>query len=377
MDSCVLGVGMTRFTRQPERTPASLAVEAARNALSDAGADWADVDAIFVGSFFLHQGLGQRLFIETPLLGKPIVNLENACASSGTAMREGLAWLEAGFCNTALVVGVETLSRLDGTLGPAEEDLSGYLGGTFATSYALKARHYMDAYGLTERQLAAVAVKSRMQGRLNPLAHFREAVTIEQVLGSPMIADPLTRLQCCPNVDGAAAALLSRNDHAKRFPAKPVRVLASSMVSGRRRDHQASEWDATRRAASAAYEQAGLGPADLDVVEVHDAFTIGEIAHYEDLGLCARGEGGAYAESNRSALGGGGVVVNPGGGLLSRGHPLAASGLAQVHELVYQLRGRAEDRQVAKARIGLAHIMGGNISELDSNACLVHILEGS
>lgn len=377
MDSCVVGVGMTRFTRQPERTPASLAVEAVRNALSDAGAVWADVDAIFVGSFFLHQGLGQRLFIETPLLGKPIVNLENACASSGTAMREGLAWLEAGFCNTALVVGVETLSRLDGTLGPAEEDLSGYLGGTFATAYALKARHYMDAYGLTERQLAAVAVKSRSQGRFNPLAHFREAVTLEQVLGSPMIADPLTRMQCCPNVDGAAAALLSRNDYAKRFPAKPVRVLASSMVSGRRRDHHESEWDATRRAASAAYEQAGLGPADLDVVEVHDAFTIGEIAHYEDLGLCAKGEGGAYAESNRSALGGGGVAVNPGGGLLSRGHPLAASGLAQIHELVHQLRGRAENRQVANARIGLAHIMGGNISELDSNACLVHILQGA
>lgn len=137
MRSYVLGAGMTRFTWQPERTPDALAVEAARMALDDAGADWDDVDAIFVGSFYQHQGIGQRLFIQTPLLGKPIVNVENACASGGTAMREALAWIEAGFCRTALAVGIETLSRLNGkTLGPPEEDLSGYLGGTFATSYA-------------------------------------------------------------------------------------------------------------------------------------------------------------------------------------------------------------------------------------------------
>jgi acetyl-CoA acetyltransferase len=378
MRSNVIGVGMTRFTRQPERSPDELAVEAVRGALDDAGADWSDVDAIFVGSFYLHQGIGQRLFIQTPLLGKPIVNVENACASGGTAMREALAWIEAGFCRTALAVGIETLSRLGGkALAPPEEDLSGHLGGTFATSYALKARRHIDAHGLSERELAAVTVKSRAHARHNPLAHFRHETTLEEVLASPMIADPLTRLQCCPNVDGAAAVFLGSDEVARRFSAPPVRLLASSMVSGRRRDHVDCEWDATRRAAGLAYEQAGLGPRDVDVVEVHDAFTIGEIAHYEDLGLCAHGEGGAYAASGRASVGGGGTPVNPSGGLLSRGHPLAASGLAQVHELTQQLRGRAGARQVRGARTALAHIMGGNVSELDSNACLVHILQAA
>ncbi|MGE0807172.1 MAG: thiolase family protein [Burkholderiaceae bacterium] len=378
MRSYVLGAGMTRFTRQTERSAESLVVEAVRRALDDAGADWNDVDAVFVGSFYLHQGLGQRLLMQTPLLGKPVVNVENACASSGTAMREALAWLEAGFCRTALAVGVETLTRMDSSgLGPPDEDLMGWFGGTFASSYALKARRHIDAYGLRPEQLAAVTVKSRRHAQHNPLAHFREPTTVEAVLASPMIADPLTRLQCCPNVDGAAAVLLGVDEVLPRFAAPPLRVLASSMVSGRRRDHRDSEWDAVRRAAQAAYEQAGLGPSDLDLIEVHDACSIAEITHCEDLGLCAAGEGGAYVAGGKATIGGGGVAVNPSGGLLSRGHPMGASGLAQIHELALQLRGRAGARQVADARTGLAHIMGGNVSELDSNACLVHILQAA
>lgn len=239
----------------------------------------------------------------------------------------------------------------------------------------MKARHYIDEYGLLSEQLAAVTVKSRANAQHNPLAHFGTPTTIDEVLASPMIADPLTRLQCCPNVDGAAAVFLGSDAVATRYGPAPLRVLASSMVSGRRRDHKDCHWDATLRAAQSAYEQAGMGPLDIDVVEVHDAFTIGEIAHYEDLGLCGRGEGGAYAASGRASIGGGGTPVNPGGGLLSRGHPLAASGLAQIYELTQQLRGRAGANQVEGARTALAHIMGGNVSELDSNACLIHILQ--
>lgn len=378
MRSFLLGVGMTRFTRQSERTPQVLAMEAARAALADAGAAWQDVDAVFVGSFYLHQGLGQRLFMNTPLMGRPFVNVENACASGGTAMREALAWIEAGFCRTALAVGVETLTRMDATaLGPPEEDRAGHFGGTFASAYALKARHHMDDHGLTPAQLAAVTVKSRRHAAHNPFAHFREPTSIEEVLASPMIADPLTRMQCCPNVDGAAAVLLGGEDARERFGSAPLRFLASSMVSGRRRDHRDSEWDAVRRAARLAYEQAGLGPADLDLVEVHDATTIAEITHTEDLGLCAIGEGGAYAERGDGAIGGAGVTVNPSGGLISRGHPMGASGLAQMHEIALQLRGRAGPRQIEGARTGLAHIMGGNVSDLDSNACLVHILQAA
>jgi len=378
VDSRIVGVGMTQFTRQPARTPASLAVEAVKATLADAGASWDQVDAIFVGSALLHQGVGQRLLMGTPLLGKPIVNVENACASSGTAMREGLAWLEAGFARAVLVIGVETLTRMSGTvLAPPEEDLAGYLGGTFATAYALKARRHMEVHGLTREEMAAVTVKSRNQAKHNAYAHFRQPMTIDQVLAEPLIADPLTRSQCCPNVDGAAAALLVRGDALDEYSNSGVRIVASAMVSGKRRDHQDAEWDATRRAARAAYESSGIGPEDVDVVEVHDAFTIGEIIHYEDLGLCPPGEGGKYAATGMAAVGGGGTPVNAGGGLLSRGHPLGASGLAQIFELTQQLRGAAGAYQVEGARTALAHIMGGNVSELDSNACAVHILQAA
>ncbi len=376
MRTTLLGTGMTRFTRQTERTPESLVLEAVQNALRDSGTPWGAVDAVFGGSFYLHGGLSQRLLLNTPLMGKPMVNVENACASGGTALREALAWIEAGFCRTALVFGVETLTRMDSSaLGPPEEDISGYFGATFASAYALKARRHMDRYGLTREQLASVTVKSRQHAAHNPLAHFREPTTVEAVLATPSIADPLTRSQCCPNVDGAAAVILSADPPAAGSGLAPIRILASAMVSGRRRDHSDSQWDVVRRAGQAAYAQAGLGPQDLQLIEVHDASTIAEITHCEDLGLCAAGEGGAYIAAGHASIGGGGVVVNPSGGLLSRGHPMGASGLAQIHEIATQLRGRAGPRQIANAKTALAHIMGGNVSELDSNACLVHIFQ--
>ena len=376
MRSYLLGTGMTRFTQQKERTAESLVLEAVQQALADTGAVWEDIDAIFVGSFYLHGGLGQRLLMNTPLLGKPIVNVENACASGGMAMREAIAWIEAGFCRTALVIGVETLTRMDvSALGPADEDIAGFFGSTFASFYGLKARRHIDRYGLTLAQLACVTVKSRLHAAQNALAHFREPTTVEAVLASPMIADPLTRSQCCPNVDGAAAVVLGSSEVFEKNKVQPIRIVASSMVSGRRRDNKDSEWDAVRRAAALAYEQAGLGPRDLDLVEVHDATTIAEITHCEDLGLCLAGEGGLYVQSGQASIGGTGVVVNPSGGLLSRGHPMGASGIAQVHEIALQLRGAAGLRQIVGARTGLAHIMGGNVSELDSNASMVHIFQ--
>jgi acetyl-CoA acetyltransferase len=234
----------------------------------------------------------------------------------------------------------------------------------------------MDHYGTTREQLAAVSVKNRANGAANPYAHFKSAVTAEEVLASPMISDPLTLLQCCPNVDGAAAVVVMSDEAAKRAGIdRPVRVAGVGVTSGRALDVVGAEPDATERAAAIAYEAAGIGPHDVDVCEVHEPFTIAEILHVEGLGFCAPGEGGNYIESGKAGIGGDGVAVNPSGGLISRGHPLGASGAAQVVEIVQQLRGEAGSRQREGARVGLAHIMGGNISELDSNACVIHIFE--
>lgn len=247
------------------------------------------------------------------------------------------------------------------------------LGLVTPASFALRAQRHMHEFGTRPEQLAAIAVKNRAHAAHNPIAMFRQPVTQAEVLASPMIATPLTRLQCCPIADGAAALVLVGERLARRLGAT-VRVAASVLTTGTYGTApDLARWETDRRAAGLAYEQAGLGPADLNVVECHDAFTIAELLHYEGLGLCPPGAGGAYVESGAAALGGR-TPVNPSGGLLSRGHPVGATGVAQVVEIAHHLQARADGRQVAGARVGLAHCMGGD-KDGDTKSCTITILQ--
>lgn len=373
-DVVVLGVGMTRFTKAPDRGVEDLGQEAILAALADAGVDRSDVSAAMCGTVHQHPGVGQRLLKRVGMTGLAIVNVENACASGSTAFREAYAWILAGLADIVLAVGVESLSRDKGLVTLEPHDYVLAHGMTLPAVYALLAKHHMEEYGTTARQFAAVAAKSHANASLNPYAHFTEPKSVAQVLEAPLIADPITLFQCCPRTDGCAAVVLASARAARRFTRDPVKIVGSGLASGHLQTRISAAPDVTRRTAGLVYEMAGVGPGDVDVAEVHDAFAPGELLAYEELGFCAEGEGGSYIESGRSSIGGDGVAVNPSGGLLGRGHPFGATGLAQIAELTWQLRNQAGDRQVANARVGLAHTMGGTLLDLEANACAIHIL---
>jgi len=370
---------MTPFGKHLERSLRDLGREACLAALRDAGVRPSEVESGYCGNALApalqgETGVGQSVLWEVGVRGIPVVNVENACASGSTALHEGWKAIAGGFCDTVLVVGVEKSVMPKGTmLNVGAAELEAQLGDVFPGTFALMAQQHMARYGTTREQIARVAVKNSGHGALNPYAQRRKALTIEEVLGSPMIADPLTLYSCCPNSDGAAAVVLAGAARARRSGGRAIRVAGSSLTSGRydaRRD--LTFWPSEIAAARQAYEQAALGPEDVGVVEVHDAFTICEIVHCESLGLCPPGAGGRLIEEGATALGGR-VPVNPSGGLLARGHPVGASGVAQAVEIAWQLRGEAGDRQVAGARVGLAQIMGGS-QQGDARACTVHIL---
>jgi benzoylsuccinyl-CoA thiolase BbsB subunit len=263
-----------------------------------------------------------------------------------------------------------------GVIPPRQEDLEGLQGLTLPSYFAMVARRHMYEYGTTIEQLAKVSVKNHRNGCLNPYAQFQKEITFEEICNAPMVADPLTVLHCCPTGDGAAATILCNEDVVKRYDAKPIKLVASVMKSGTYdggwRDLTTN--DQTRRAAQGAYEISGIGPEDLNVIELHDCFTISEIFHYENLGLCNKGEGGRLIEEGETEMTGK-IPVNPSGGLLAKGHPLGATGIAQIIEIVWQLRGEAGKRQVSGAKVGLAHCVGGVIDGLDLGACTIHILK--
>ena len=372
MTAYVLGVGTTAFTRMTERRIEDVGAEAIVASLDDAGIGREHLEAVFCGSVFGGVGIGQRLMREVGVSRIPIMNTENACASSGVALRQAVAWIESGAAGLVLVVGIEMLTQLGGGLVQSDaRGLSAEVGLTLPGLYAMHAHRYLSRWGATAEDLALVAVKNRSNGALNPKAHFQTPVSLAEVLASPMIADPLTRLQCCPNVDGASALVVSAE---ALSGARAIRIAGWGMTSGNDLDIVGSEPEATRAAAQIAYETAGIGPEDIDVCELHEPFTIAEIEHSESLGFAEAGSGARFVREGRFDIGSPGVAINPSGGLLARGHPLGASGGAQIVELVTQLRGEAGPRQVAGARTGLAHIMGGNIPEIDSSACVVHVL---
>jgi acetyl-CoA acetyltransferase len=318
---------------------------------------------------------GQRVLGRLGMTGMPIINVENACSSGSSALSLGCMAIASGQHDVVMVMGIEKLTKFNGGTIPLEKDDWEVSNGLVMPAlYAMRARRYMHEFGLTKEQLASVVVKSRRHAALNPDAQLQKETTVEEVLASRMIADPFTLFQCCPTGDGAAVIILCAEKLAHRFSNKPVNVVASHVASGLfesgPRDMTSPE--ITVRCAEDTYEEAGIGPEDIDVAEVHDAFTSAELMYYEAFGFCERGEAAHMLESGASSLGGR-IPVNPSGGLLSKGHPVAVTGAAQVVEVVRQLQGRCGKRQVTGAKVGLTHATGGGISGFDHGVCAIHI----
>jgi benzoylsuccinyl-CoA thiolase BbsB subunit len=307
-----------------------------------------------------------------------MINVENACAGGATALRGIFKEIADDHYDIGIAIGVESMTTSPVArklIPPSKEDLDGKLGLTMPAYFALIARRQMEQYGTTVEDFAQVSVKNHHHGCLNPFAQYRKELTLTEILNSRMICDPITLLMCCPNTDGAAAAILCAGDIAKRYTTKPVKIIGSALLSG---GYKCFQQDITvsplgSKTAMMAYEMGGVGPDDLDVVELHDAFASEEILRYEDLGLCKPGEGTRLIREKETWVGGR-IPVNPSGGLLSLGHPLSATGVRQIVEIVQHLRGQAGERQTNRARVGLAHMMGGTVAGLEAGACSVHIL---
>jgi len=383
MRAAIAGVGMTRFGKCQGTPLKQLAAEATLAACRDAGVDTAAIDAAFVSNSLAGLITGQEAVRAQTVLapigirGVPVMSVENACASGSTALWLAIRAVTSGEARCALALGVEKMSHPDrartmtalmsGAMDAEAVCASGgQVGGNFMEVYAEEVRHHMEKFGSTIEDFAAVAVKNHEHGSLNSLAQYRDRYTLEEVLNSPMVAFPLTRLMCSPIGDGAAAVLVLPETADRSAPV----VLASTLRSGSVGLTEEVN-DATLTARNA-YEQAGLGPADIDVAEVHDAAAPAEIFAYEDLGFAARGDGPRLVRDGITAIGGR-LPVNTSGGLESRGHPIGATGLAMTTEIVLQLRRDAGERQVADARVGLVHNMGGYVLE-STAACSIHIL---
>lgn len=377
-DVYVAGIGQTSFGKTPERSLEQMGQEAVRSALLDAGLQKSDIDAAFCANVLGGMLAGQRVLRDLGMTGMPIKNIENACSSGSVAVQDGAMAVASGQADTVIVLGIEKLSVLGGGTLPLEDsDIEVSQGQVMPAVYAMRARRYMHEHGATEDDLVQISVKARGNGALNPIAQFRKAVSAEQVRESRMVADPLRLFMCCPTGDGGAAVVLTADKAVIEGGARAIRVAATALQSGLYktgfRDMASAEL--TERAARKAYELAGVQASDVDVCELHDAFSIAEIMYYEALGLCAPGEGAELARSGETTLQGR-IPVNPSGGLLSRGHALGATGIAQLAEIVIQMRGAAGERQVAHTpRVGVTHCTGGGISGLDHGACAITVLE--
>lgn len=371
----IRGVGTSNYGRFPQRRVESLAWDAILEAMQDADTAAAEIEAVFIGSVFGPPGVATRTLRGVGIGGVPVLTIEAACASGTAAYHEAVEAVALGRYSCVLVFGIEHLSALftSGAIVPEATDGEGRAGLPLPGLYALQAQRYMELYGTKPEAFAEVAVKNKRNGLANPRAQLNSsAPTVEEVLASRKIADPLTFLQCCPVSDGAGAMIIGTPKGRRG----EVKVLASAMASGKLWDHRSDDFwgeGPVRRAANAAYAQTGVQAADVDVLEVHDSFTIGEILTLEALGLCRTGEGAALAPSGHTQMGGA-QPVNPSGGLLSRGHPLGATGTAQLAEIVWQLRGTAGARQVANARLGLVETMGGGAAGMEGNAAVVTLL---
>ncbi|MEY4159936.1 MAG: 3-ketoacyl-CoA thiolase [Pseudomonadota bacterium] len=376
-EAYILGADMIKFGRYPDRTPFQLGAEAALLALDDAGLTIRDVQAVYAGSTFNSASMvAQRVMQLIGQTGAECVNVANACAAGATAVRQAIMAVKSGEYDIALAFGAEKNPRgLMGSPlseGPPAEGLFGSVAPP--SIFAEAGMVHASRYGTTLEQFAKVAVKNHHHATMNPKAAYRTETPLDEVLASEMIAWPLTKLMCSPNVDGAAAIVVVSEKKARELGmSRAVRIRASALVSDPYDARSPEMFDpnsVTRLAVAKAYAQAGLGPVDLDMVELHDCFATAELLHYENLGLCGEGEAGRLIDSGETALGGR-LPVNVSGGLLAKGHPIAATGVANLVELVQHLRGEAGQRQVQGAKIGLAHVLG--FAAVSASA--VHILE--
>lgn len=334
------------------------------------------IDAVVSASVAGGSLLGQRILSRLSLTGIPVYNVENACASGATAANIAIGLVRSDQARAVLVVATERLSALGpGALPLDPTDVEAAQGSIMPASYAMRAARYLWENGLKPADIAQVSVKNRENGALNPVARFQKPVTLEEVLSSTPICDPLTLLQCSPNSDGSSAVLVCSKDAARENGLDAVEVKASVVTSGvfMNTPRDLTWPDVTLRAVRDAYQMAGIGPSDVDLAEVHDAFSIAEVLYYETLGFCERGQGARFLADGRSRIDGD-VAVNPSGGLISRGHPVGATGVAQLAEAYQQLTGRAGARQVPGAQVALTHVTGGGIAGVDNGACGVHVL---
>lgn len=404
-DVYVIGVGMIRFGKYLTGTVKGMTDEAVKLALQDCGVSHDQLQFAYVSNSFWgmfdnqHSIRGQVVLRPMGIGGIPVVNTENACAGASTAFYLACLGIAAGASDVSLALGVEKISHENKILSlksyascidveKTEEQINTLLKLNQSTSpqiatdepgrgrsifmdiYASVARWHMAKYGSTQKQLAIISAKNHFHGSLNPLAQIQKDMSVEEVLNDPLVSYPLTRAMCSPVGDGAAAAILCSGDYLKKLTgARPVKVLASVLGSGRDRPIEGE--DIGERLSKQAYHMAGLGPEDIDLAELHDATAFGELHQLEALGFCPAGEGGIYSETGATRLGGK-MPVNTSGGLESRGHPIGASGLAQIHEIVTQLRCEAGKRQVTGARIGLTENGGGNIG-YEEAAMTIHI----
>lgn len=382
----VVGIGSTRFGDHSDRTVRSLAAEAVADALNDSGLAGRQLDAAYFGCGITglldgQEGMiGQIALRELGIVGLPVARVENACSSSATAMREAALAIRAGAADIVLVCGVEKMrgyptSEVTRALsGDGDVPLEADAGLIFPAVFAMMARRHMALFGTPREALAAIAEKAHRNGALNPKAHMRDPITRAQALDGRIVASPLSIYDCCPISDGASAVVLASESAARRITGPKVWFDACSLVSGTYDDDSdLVSFGATRRAASASYAAAGVGPGDISFAEVHDCFTIAEIVHSEDLGFFEKGDGGFGALRGDTALTGR-IPINSSGGLKAKGHPVGATGVGQIVEATLQLRGQAGERQIDRAKVGLTHCMGGFFGA-DCGSLVVSILK--
>ncbi len=383
-DVAIIGTGCTKFGELWDRSLRDLFVEAGVSAIVDAGIQGEDIDGLYMGNmsggrFVEQEHVGSLIADYSGLAGDlhvPATRVEAACASGGLALRQGILAVASGHADIIVAAGGEKMTDVDldtatdALAAAADREWEGIMGATFPGLYAMIARLHMHKYGTTPEQMAAVSVKNHHNGTMNPIAQFKNEITIDTVLRSNMVADPLHMFDCSPISDGAAAVVLAPADVAKKYTDTPVYVKATTQASSPISLHDRVDittLDASVVAGQRAYKMAGLTPGDIDVVEVHDCFTIAEICAIEDLGFFEKGDGGRASENGETAIGSR-IPVNTSGGLKACGHPVGATGLKQAVEIAEQLRGTAGKSQVDGAGIGMTHNVGGS-----GGTAVVHI----
>ena len=384
-DVAVIGVGITKFGELWDKSFRQLIAEAGSQAIIDSGISGTEIDALYVGSMSAGRFVGQEhvgaLVADASglsLMHIPSIRVESACASGGLAFRQGYFSVASGMNDIVVIGGIEKMTDVVGTEASnilatgLDQEWEAFFGATFPGIYAMIATRHMHDFGTTREQLAQVAVKNHANGALNPYAQFKREMKLESILNAPMVASPLGMLDCSPVSDGAATLILCAAEKAKKYIDKPVKIIGSGQASDTLPLHGRNDictFESTTYAARMAYKRANIEPSKIDVAEVHDCFTIAEILAIEDLGFVKKGDGGKAIDNKITTLDGK-IPVNPSGGLKAKGHPVGATGVAQIAEIVLQLRGDADKRQVKNAKIGLTHNVGAG-----GASCVVNILE--